>query len=261
MKKPAKKKSDLEIENAALRAENDSLRAENSAWKTRVRRIYRETRQLCADLDPVPLRSPAMLSKHKNDQLVEAVMQIAEAEWHADIRDDESGAVRIDEYIRGEFGLQWGSADVNNLNKARRYRPQSFSWCGAFAAYCYGRGAEMQARIRKYTLPSCSRLFRDWGGSDRMMGGNDPDKGLPPFWPRRGDIVTVRVDGSVMRAYGSHIVLCADVDTSKGTFSTIEGNAWGYFPDGTRGEGVTRNERDVSTIAKIYRPVATDFDQ
>ena len=238
----------------------EELLAQVERMRTMLRQTYREMTQLYADLDPILKRDPVMMSRHSN-AWAEAAVAVAEAEWHADIRDDDSGAARIDEYIRGDHGLGWGSADVNNLNERRAYRPQSFSWCGAFVAYCYGLGAEMTARTRKYTLPSCSRLWRDWGGTARLMGGAMPEKMLPAIWPARGDIVTIQNVGSVPRVQGHHITLCLDVDTEKGTFSTIEGNAWGYLPDGTRGEGVIRNERAVETIAKIYRPVSTDFDQ
>ena len=254
MKRPTKKKP------APTEPTREELLEQVERMRTMLRQTYREMTQLYADLDPILKRDPVMLSRHPN-AFASAVVAVAESEWIADIRDDDSGAVLIDEYIRGEHGLGWGSADVRNLSERRAYQPQSFSWCGAFVAYCYGLGAEMTARARKYTLPSCSRLWRDWGGTARLMGGSMPEKMIPAIWPQAGDIVTVQNAGSVAREQGSHIVLCVDVDTKGGTFATIEGNAWGYFPDGTRGEGVVRNSRAVTSIAKIYRPVATDFDQ
>lgn len=80
------------------------------------------------------------------------------------------------------------------------------------------------------------------------------------YTPRAGDIGLI--NPSPAKPYGSHAVLIAENfaqgDAGSDRISTIEGNATGFGPDGSRREGVVRNERLVSRFARIVRPAPLD---
>jgi len=59
---------------------------------------------------------------------------------------------------------------------------------------------------------------------------------------------------------GNHITLCVEPPNDLGLFSTIEGNAKGQTPKG-RAEGVIKRQRDVNSIAHIYRLLPEDFEE
>lgn len=152
----------------------------------------------------------------------------------------EASRQRIDTYIRGDQGLTWTSANTDDLSKPTPYkRDGDFSWCGAFAAYCYG-ALGLDRQIRRSVMPSCRRLKKWAEGSKRLL---DPfDK---PLELQRGDVLVVGRAGS---RYGDHITLVREVlETGQGRilFRTVEGNANGQGRDGDEYEGVVLQERPL----------------
>ena len=79
---------------------------------------------------------------------------------------------------------------------------------------------------------------------------------------RAGDIVVVwnttasKADRE-KKPYGHHITICRQ--PGAGTFSTWEGNAKATGPDGRYREGVGTRERDLDTVAVVYRPQTVDL--
>lgn len=253
MKKPQRKKIASVDAASTVRSERDELKDLILRMQTQIRHLNRELGLVYSDLDHPIIQPRGIYPVHKMT-FAEAVVAVAENEWAAVIRDDDEGALRIDQYIRSPEGLGWGSAQVRHLDQRVPYLPGSFSWCGAFVAFCYGMATELRPRIRKYTLPSCSRLWRDWGGTARLRGTSEH-----AMHPEGGDIITIHNAHAVHTTQGQHIVLCTSLDIEAGTFGTIEGNGWGYLGDGVRGEGVVKNNRPLESIARIYRPLEADF--
>ena len=93
-------------------------------------------------------------------------------------------------------------------------------------------------------------MYKAWGQTSRKIS---PEKVQP------GDIVVVYAAKRTMQ--GDHITLCVDSSTlNEGYITTIEGNAHGEFPDGSRGEGVIKRQRKLIEFAHVYRLTADDFD-
>jgi len=185
-------------------------------------------------------------------QAPEQVLQIAEGEWASNVSEPPKGEEmpRIDGYIRSNLGLGWSSADVNHLDKPAPYTRDSFSWCGAFAAFCYGNITPLA--LRKKVFPSTYRMYANWAQSSRNRGRSD----IQP-----GDILTVwTTSNSSVRGkfhYGQHIVLCEYVDGDE--IYTIEGNAKGELGDGSTGEGVIKRTRSIKDVAYVYRLLGEDL--
>jgi hypothetical protein len=195
----------------------------------------------------------------------DAIVAAALAEWRKHVEEPPAGdAAQIDAYIRGEFGLGWGSGNRRRLNERVEYvSNRDFEWCGAFAAHCYGRvGLKLTARRRDFA--SCYRLQR-WAGEDKRRR-----VALADIAP--GNILIVG-DGRVPR--GTHITIVERV--AGDIIHTIEGNARGLLPDGSIGEGVIRRTRPIRKMGRFarcevsglsmrlralhaYRPADDDFD-
>lgn len=184
------------------------------------------------------------------------VLEAAQEEWARVVRDDASGARRIDTYIRE--GLEWGWRP--------RYKPQRFEWCGAYAAWCYAL-AGLTYAIRRKHLASCYRLHKWSQGNARRIAVDD----LQP-----GDIAVVgpepasKDDPRRLRKqrprWGRHITIVRRVTGD--TVSTVSGNGHGILGDGSYGEGVVRTDYPTSatnprTFRVLYgvRPSPdTDYD-
>jgi len=147
---------------------------------------------------------------------------------------------RISFYIKSTSALGWTWEDDYTKNG-------SFSWCGAFAAYCY---TNLNFNIRQKIFPSCYRLFNSWYNTSRRASEICI-----------GDIVTVYTSEEQSPHYGNHIVLALSLIDENGDFETIEGNAKGYGPNGDWREGVSRRTRNIKNVACIYRPLDGDFDE
>lgn len=173
--------------------------------------------------------------------------------WTQDIKDDTKGAARIDSMIRTTAGLNWTWEPA--------YTPDSYEWCGAFAAYCW-RDA-IPVKMRQSFWSSTYRLDR-WARylpfentvNPKPLGDMQPRcivnlderstiDAVMTFGgtgPRAGDIVLV---GGVNTGYGKHITLVESFDPGSRTFKTLEGNAYGYGPHNDYRQGVVRATRPL----------------
>lgn len=169
----------------------------------------------------------------------EIVVQAAQEEWARHVEEPPGkGSDRIDTYIRGARSMAW--------EWLKRYlRDGQSSWCGAFAAHCYGVAGLLQAARVKH-LPSTYRLDR-WCRRDERRRIAHTD--LQP-----GDIAVV----GTRKRYGDHITIVERVDELLVT--TIEGNGHGRLPDGSSGEGVVRRTRGRREIRYGVRPLPTDYE-
>lgn len=170
----------------------------------------------------------------------------------------------IDQCIRGDDGLGWASCSPF----VRAYRwDGDFEWCGAFAAYCWH--ASIPLAIRKRYFPSTYRLDR-YGQHKRAFAESLPNvpesmrrrylaidgdaDDVDHFGPRAGDILVVNGTG-----YGQHITIVESWNPIECVFRTVEGNATGEGPDGTRHQGVVRNVRPLSVCRRLIRPGLCDL--
>ena len=203
------------------------------------------------------------------------VVEVALSLWRSTIVDPRPGAAKkefalsqIDGFIRGEQGLHWGWESA--------YKGDGdFEWCGAFAAHCWG-AAGLAERWRSVFFASTYRLDR-WAAY-RPVGryiNPAPSQDQPRrlycqmhdhttaadlaamcVSPLEGDILLIGKSGT---GYGTHICIVESYDPGLGVFATIEGNARGRFPDGTRGQGVVRNERPLEIARRLIRPAPGDL--
>lgn len=182
-----------------------------------------------ADVPPAP---PLPIGEQVVARAVEA--------WDLDVREPKRGRLRgaeiIDGYIRGAEGLSWGSADRDRLGEPVPYtKNNQFHWCGAFAAWAWGPW--VKPRLRHKHFASTFWLYKWSKGTPRWIPLDD----LQP-----GDVLIV---GNRKRKrnrspwWGAHIALVERVEGD--TIYTIEGNAKGRMPDGSRDEGVVRCERPI----------------
>lgn len=126
------------------------------------------------------------------------------------------------------------------------YRNRYDQWCGAFCAYCWGRGG-LLPDVRLHDLASTRRLQR-WAYS--TLRWHRPQDARP------GDILLLGGDDGP-----SHIGL-AVTGCVLGVVSTIEGNSTGKLGDGMRGEGVVTHDRHVIGAYRIHaalRPLPVDL--
>jgi|ETNvirnome_2_130_1030620.scaffolds.fasta_scaffold03141_8 hypothetical protein len=200
------------------------------------------------------------------------VVATALAEWERVVREPRGEANRVDEYIRGDLGLGWSTADAINWTPNAPYtRNGMFQWCGAFAAFCWGTAGLRADPVRKKSWASTVRLYKWAQGSERVV--SVPDGLLP------GDVVIVTRG---KKKQGEHICLVERVDLDAKLVHTIEGNARGRGGDGEVFEGVIRRTRpwpkalggwgrrgkmrcpvsglsQSSDIVWAYRPLAEDL--
>lgn len=164
--------------------------------------------------------------------------------WASDISEPIAGCVQpaITDFIMGDLGLGWNSCEVGP--DARPGAPYTengmFEYCGAFAARALHRIVGPQARRRD--LASTYRIER-------------------AFKPRRDRVVLAAVrPGDLVMVGGqrgrrpTHIALtlaCAGAH-----IYTIEGNAVGRGPDGSKREGVVFRTRPVGLV-RAHVPLST----
>lgn len=157
--------------------------------------------------------------------------------WGQKIKEPQGAPNQIDDFIRGDYGLGWSTADAINWTPHQPYTHNGqFQWCGAFAAYCWGH-AGLKASIRKTDMASTWRLYK-WAG----LNGSDPSGRVVtmPGDLLPGDILVV---SRGKKKQGEHICLVERVDHEAKLIHTIEGNARGVGPDGTVYEGVVKRTR------------------
>lgn len=164
----------------------------------------------------------------------ELAVELALQEHRRVVRDVDGSADVLRYY---HDGLGWGWQV--------KYRNRADQWCGAFVAYCWGRGG-LLPDIRFYDLASTGRLQRWAIGTARLHAPEDT---------QRGDILLMGGDASV------HIGLALGPAVN-GVVNTVEGNSVGLLGDGTRGEGVVTHDRRISGGWRIHaaiRPLAVDL--
>ena len=236
-----------------LKAEVQNLEAELKSAAHRLRHIEREL--LASQIDLRPGDDRAGAPEPITDQVAQAALDAtlrAEGEWELDVTEPglggAHGADRINVYISGSDGLQWPDANMKKDGANPYEKNGDFAWCGAFAAYCW---ATLKPSIRKSTFPSTYRLWRDW-----------QSRRIPASNMRAGDIVVVWNDSATAedrekKPYGQHITICRQPGAD--SYTTWEGNARATGPDGRYREGVGTRERELSNVAVVYRPQASDL--
>jgi hypothetical protein len=182
----------------------------------------------------------------------------AKRRWLLGTRDDANPINRaaIQALIASSSGLGWSWVTYEGDG--------SFEWCGAFAAACWSAaGLGIAAR---YTYFASTFRLDAWGAYKRWQPesppNNPPKPPTPPrlmiklderstaadarfpdgTLPRAGDILLV---GGAHTGPGRHITIIESFDPTGGTFRTIEGNAYGFLPDATRGQGIIQATRAV----------------
>src|SRR5688572_28219969 len=88
-----------------------------------------------------------------------------------------------------------------------------FSWCGVFAASCWGSVLKLEVRKRRF--PSTFRL-KDWA--------DETERRIEIADIRAGDLVVVKTTGKL--AFGDHITI-ARGPVANGICPTVEGNGGG----------------------------------
>ena len=236
-----------------LKAEVQNLEAELKSAAHRLRHVEREL--LASQIDLRPGDDRAGAPEPITDQVAQAALDAtlrAEGEWELDVTEPglggAHGADRINVYISGSDGLQWPDANMKKDGANPYEKNGDFAWCGAFAAYCW---AILKPSIRKSTFPSTYRLWRDW-----------QSRRIPASNMRAGDIVVVWNDSATAedrekKPYGQHITICRQPGAD--SYTTWEGNARATGPDGRYREGVGTRERELSNVAVVYRPQASDI--
>lgn len=224
-----------------LKAERDKI----ASLEEELRRANRAIGQMRLDMKAA-LETPMVIERrvYPSPQGLKAIER-AEAEWEANVTEPEyKGAwQRINTYIKSREALGWTWQEDYTKNG-------QFAWCGAFVAFAYGD--QLTFPIRQKILPSCLRLWNAWGKTARCRDGEAPQP---------GDIVVIFNNiNDKSDVQGNHITLCVEAPNDLGLFSTIEGNARGEGPKG-RIEGVIKRQRDVNSIAHIYRLLPEDFEE
>ena len=183
------------------------------------------------------------LTDRVNDQATtqileaQAAIERAEDQWALNVTEPQykGNYQQIDTYIRSVQGLGWSWEKPYT-------KDGQFEWCGAACAFFY---QALRPNVRKKTLPSCYRLYRDWANTSRRVST-----------PQKGDICVVWT-GKDRNKYGHHITLC--VDAHDDYIDTIEGNAKGLGCEDKTVIGVIKRSRNIEDIAHIYRPLREDF--
>lgn len=122
-------------------------------------------------------------------------------------------------------------------------------WCGAFAGYCLVQAGAEAALVVQKSPPERGGLGSAYRAQCLARSDNFARSVLPPD-VRAGDIVVVGRLGSARPTYGEHIVICTGMKNAR-TLTTIEGNAYGLFPDKTSGQGVVTSTRPLTPTASV----------
>ena len=237
------------MKKAELQALVDSLQSTVDDQTDALRRIRRSLK--LRELDVEQIREKLLPERKSADMLpgAEEALRRSEAEFELNVTEPELGgdSSRITGYITSREGIGWSSA--LDETDDQYVKNGQFAWCGCFAAWCY---TGLKFKIRFNSFASCYRLYRDLGNTSREV------REFTKIRP--GDIFTVWPSNSD-RSYkwGDHIVIARSYPDADGEIETIEGNAKGYGPEGDWREGVSKRSRNISTIAKAYRPQAEDY--
>lgn len=178
------------------------------------------------------------------------VADFAVKTWEEEIREPRGlHWERIDDFIRGPLGLGWSTADAKGWRPDTPYtRNGMFSWCGAFASWCWGHYG-LNAGLRRKSGSSTYRL-------NKLCAKND--RNIPLDQAQPGDVAIVS-DGSLW--YGEHITLVVEPpyedSDGRALITTIEGNARGIGPNGDSYEGVIKRTRPLQPMpARARCPIS-----
>ena len=221
-----------------MKTTKKALIEEMKELKDELRRATRSINHMCLDIQSSKQDEREFIGAQNVTSHAQTAIERAKREWSRNVTEPEYNGdwQRITDYIHSSDGLNWYS-DGYEYNKNG-----SFSWCGAFAAFCY---SDATLSIRKKIFPSCYRLYENWHNTRRRV------KEIAP-----GDIVTVFT--TAKKFYGDHIVLAINTPDENGNFDTIEGNAKGAGPYDNI-EGVIKRQRNIKDVAYIYRLSGEDF--
>jgi len=219
------------------------LQSEIIELEHEIRRYKRALKQIAIDTNELNL-SPSERTVPVNERVLQALDR-GQAEWELNVTEPGKGgrSDRISVYIKSRDAMGWTWEEDYTRNG-------QFAWCGSFAAQCYGD--LVRFNIRQKIFPSCSRFYENWASTSRHQ---DIDN------LRGGDIVIVFTSDERIPIWGNHITLALSSPDQDGNFDTIEGNAYGYGPDQTWREGVSKRTRNLNEVAHVYRLLDEDFNE
>jgi hypothetical protein len=195
-----------------------------------LRRARRELKMAHLNLVPGMFESQAAHEKDLQERRSH-VLAAARAEWELGVQEPPSETFhRIADYIKGQTGLCW-------TWEHDYAKDGQFAWCGAFAAFCYGK-AGLKLEIRRRHMASCYRLDRWSRAHNRQYKASAA---------RPGDILVVGPQSAPK--YGAHITIVRDIVQNLDgytEFVTYEGNAKGAGISGQIYEGVITRRRPIT---------------
>lgn len=167
------------------------------------------------------------------------VVELAFQEWARGVPDTD-GSADVLRYFHDGLGWAW-VRDYRNGRKDQQ-------WCGAFAAYCWGRGG-LLPDIRLHDCAGVTRLLTWASGTPRLL---PPEQALP------GDFLLIG------GADPTHIGLAVE-PFARGVIPTIEGNSIGARGNHLgEGEGVVKHLRPVRGprrfVHHVVRPLVSDLE-
>ncbi len=181
------------------------------------------------------------------------VLQAALGEWQHYVRDP-SASDKTPEAERGRKAIQRYIEEGLDWRLRSGYRGDgAFSWCGAFAAWCWGH-AGMTPELAKQFAPK-DLPAHPFASTYRLGRAAARDKAFA--LPRASDVLpgdVVCVLGESGKPFGDHIVLALAWDKSLAELICVHGNGHGRWPDGTWQEGVVVSSFPRTAIAAAYRP-------
>lgn len=198
------------------------------------------------------------------EQILHAWVKATEREWAPPAVIDfqegrEATPHKIQRYFEASATGRWVLSEwTPDSLYCEQWRDKPWqSWCGLLLGYTGTRISHFLEDDRCPDIQLHQNIVDDiMPGTDRLYSKKRwRDAGLPyPDQPglmnlSRGDIITVG-DASD----GSHIAqIRKDREPFSDTVKVYEGNSTGRLSDGTDGEGVVRDEIDVSAIKQTYR--------
>lgn len=183
----------------------------------------------------------------------EAYARSAKRLWEEDYRDEDRRAIS---QIFRENGYQW---HLNRLGTDGRYNgADGLEYCGHTAAvaglrigdYAFnGRCVDVQLDpdLARIVFPSTYKLSK--ASKWESAGFRRDPCVFGPSHVTRGALCTI----DAPPPFGSHIVIAIGEPDDRGEFPTIEGNAYGVFPTGTKGKGVVRRTRNRGEVCVVYQ--------
>jgi len=158
--------------------------------------------------------------------------------------DTKRGKVEIRRYI--EEGLGWKLPNGYAGDGA-------FSWCGAFAAWCWlGAGLTVE-NARKFAPPDApGHVYASTWRLSQAAKRDPAFKVAKVSDIRPGD--TVVIEGPDHKPYGDHIVTALAWDKVQSELVIVHGNGHGRWPTGEWVEGVVVSTIPRSSIVAAYRP-------